>query len=54
MKIDSQPQHLVLTQNDCPECGTSLHKGQHKFADGMFEVFYCKSCGYRKEIGMKE
>jgi len=41
----------ILTQNECPECGHSLHKGQHKFSDGIFEVFYCKNCGYRKEIG---
>ncbi|HLC90507.1 MAG TPA: hypothetical protein VJI15_01960 [Candidatus Nanoarchaeia archaeon] len=37
-------------QNNCPECRRELHKGQHKFADGMYEVFYCKNCGFRKEI----
>jgi DNA-directed RNA polymerase subunit M/transcription elongation factor TFIIS len=42
---------LKLTQTCCPECGKLLHKGQHKFPDGMFNVFYCKECGYRKEIG---
>jgi len=41
---------IKLTQENCPECGKNLHKGQHKFADGMFEIFYCKECGYRKEI----
>jgi len=34
---------------DCPECGKKLHDGQHKFADGVFAVQYCKGCGFRKE-----
>ncbi len=34
---------------DCPDCGKTLHNGQHKFADGMFSVQYCKKCGFRKE-----
>jgi transcription elongation factor Elf1 len=35
--------------SNCPECKKELHKGQHKFSDGMYEVFYCKDCGFRKE-----
>ncbi len=34
---------------DCPDCGSKLHIGQHKFEDGMYFVEYCKSCGYRLE-----
>jgi uncharacterized protein YbaR (Trm112 family) len=34
---------------NCPECKNKLHEGQHKFADGMFYVQYCKKCGFRKE-----
>lgn len=34
---------------NCPECKKELHHGQHKFADGMYDVFYCKECGFRKE-----
>ncbi|MDP3989643.1 MAG: zf-TFIIB domain-containing protein [archaeon] len=34
----------------CPECKKQLHEGQHKFSDGMFKVWYCKSCGFRKEV----
>ncbi len=33
----------------CPECHQKLHEGQHKYADGMFHVQYCKKCGFRKE-----
>jgi len=22
---------------------------QHRFADGVFDVWYCKNCGFRKE-----
>jgi C4-type Zn-finger protein len=33
----------------CPCCGNKLHKGQHKFSDGMFNIIYCKDCGYRNE-----
>ncbi|HLC88806.1 MAG TPA: zf-TFIIB domain-containing protein [Candidatus Nanoarchaeia archaeon] len=36
-------------QIDCPECGQKLHTGQHKFNDGLYEISYCKKCGYRKE-----
>lgn len=35
---------------ECPECHQKLHEGQHKFADGFFEVWYCKNCGFRKEV----
>ncbi len=35
---------------ECPECHHPLHEGQHKFADGFFEVWYCKKCGFRKEV----
>jgi len=34
----------------CPECKGKLHEGQHKYADGMFQVTYCKGCGFRKEV----
>lgn len=33
----------------CPECKGSLHVGQHKFADGMYDVQYCKKCGFKTE-----
>ena len=33
----------------CPECHKELHHGQHKFDDGMYDVYYCKKCGYRRE-----
>lgn len=39
-------------RKQCPECHKTLHEGQHKFADGMFMVHYCKSCGYREEKGI--
>ncbi len=35
---------------NCPDCKKSLHSGQHKFADGMYNVKYCKDCGFRKEV----
>jgi uncharacterized protein YbaR (Trm112 family) len=35
---------------DCPECKQKLHHGQHKFADGMYDVKYCKKCGFRTEV----
>jgi DNA-directed RNA polymerase subunit M/transcription elongation factor TFIIS len=38
-----------MQQNNCPDCGKMLHFGQHKFTDGMYNVSYCKKCGYRKE-----
>ncbi len=34
---------------DCPDCGAKLHKGQHKFSDGLYYVSYCKKCGFRDE-----
>ena len=43
----------MLTQTTCPECGKILHAGQHKYADDMFDVHYCKDCGYRKEVPEK-
>ena len=43
----------MLTQTICPECNKQLHHGQHKYADGMFDVHYCKDCGYRKEVPEK-
>ncbi len=43
-----------MNQTNCPDCGSKLHIGQHKFADGMFEVYYCKNCGYKKEVLVKE
>ncbi|MFH1276519.1 MAG: hypothetical protein ABIH82_05390 [Candidatus Woesearchaeota archaeon] len=36
-------------QTNCPECKHELHHGQHKFADGMYDVYYCKKCGFKKE-----
>ncbi len=36
----------------CPECKHELHQGQHKFADGLFTVKYCKNCGFREEKSM--
>lgn len=41
-------------QTNCPECNKILHVGQHKFADGLYEIHYCKECGYRKETPIKE
>jgi len=38
---------------NCPECKKPLHHGQHKFADGLFDVLYCKDCGFRKEVPEK-
>ena len=37
---------------NCPECHHALHQGEHKFDDGLFEVWYCKSCGFRKEVAI--
>jgi len=42
-----------MKQTTCPECHKPLHKGQHKFNDGIYEVNYCKDCGYRKETPIK-
>ena len=36
-------------QEKCPECKKDLHYDQHKFSDGMYDVWYCKDCGYKKE-----
>lgn len=33
----------------CPECGSILHEGQHKFDDGFYLIKYCKNCGFREE-----
>ncbi len=38
-----------MERNTCPECNKALHRGQHKFADGLYFVSYCKQCGYRRE-----
>ena len=38
----------------CPECNKPLHQGQHRYADGLFEVRYCKECGFRKELPLKD
>jgi RNase P subunit RPR2 len=38
-----------MQQTNCPDCHKPLHRGQHKFADGMYDVSYCKKCGFRKE-----
>ncbi len=38
---------------DCPECHKPLHEGQHKYADGLFHVKYCKDCGFRKEVAIE-
>lgn len=40
--------------DDCPDCGSSLHKGQHKFEDGFYFVNYCKQCGFRDEKPLAE
>jgi hypothetical protein len=41
-----------MENTKCPECSKKLHVGQHKYADGMFMVNYCKACGYRSEKGI--
>lgn len=33
----------------CPDCKQKLHEGQHKYADGLYNVKYCKKCGFREE-----
>lgn len=38
-----------MIKDNCPRCGKPLHKGQHKFDDGYYEVAYCKECGFRQE-----
>ena len=38
-----------MIKDNCPDCGSKLHKGQHKFSDGYYEVIYCKECGFRSE-----
>ncbi len=42
-----------MTQTNCPECGKTLHQGQHKFSDGFYFVSYCKKCGYKKEVPLE-
>lgn len=39
----------MMENMQCPDCKKQLHKGQHKFSDGMYLVKYCKACGYRSE-----
>jgi len=34
---------------NCPECGSKLHEGEHKYSDGAYKVSYCKKCGFRSE-----
>jgi len=41
-------------QTNCPDCKDKLHVGQHKFSDGMYDVKYCKNCGYRDETPIKD
>lgn len=38
-----------MVGDSCPDCGSKLHKGQHKFSDGFYFVVYCKECGFREE-----
>ena len=42
-----------LNEN-CPDCASSLHKGQHKFEDGFYFVSYCKKCGFKDEKDLEE
>ena len=42
-------QNLDDIGKDCPDCGSKLHVGQHKFEDGLYFVEYCRKCGYRSE-----
>ena len=35
---------------NCPDCGSILHKGQHRYDDGLYFVFFCKECGFKKEL----
>ena len=38
-----------MIKDVCPDCGSKLHEGQHKFTDGLYLVKYCKECGFRDE-----
>jgi predicted RNA-binding Zn-ribbon protein involved in translation (DUF1610 family) len=38
-----------MLKDNCPDCGSKLHKGQHRFSDGLYYVVYCKECGFREE-----
>jgi len=55
LKLLSKNQRLFSMKNqknspeNCPRCGKKLHKGEHKFSDGGYNVIYCKSCGFRQE-----
>ncbi len=33
----------------CPDCGEPLHIGQERHSDGLFNVEYCKACGFKTE-----
>lgn len=33
----------------CPDCGATLHVGQERHNDGLFNVEYCKVCGFKQE-----
>ena len=33
----------------CPDCEKRLKEGQHRYADGVYLVKYCKKCGFRDE-----
>jgi|TARA_Y100000310_G_C20127385_1_gene554258 hypothetical protein len=41
-----------MLKENCPDCDAKLHKGQHKFSDGLYDVAYCKECGFRTEKPM--
>ncbi len=45
---------INLAGKNCPDCGKPLHIGQHKFDDGLFEVWNCKECGFKKETPIQE
>ena len=34
---------------NCPDCGSKLHIGQHRFNDGLYMVYSCKECGFKEE-----
>ena len=45
---------MKLIRNDCPDCKYKLHKGQHRFKDGIYFVISCKNCGFKKEEPLNE